>query len=228
MLSVSQRVGGILLGAFEPDGRMAGFVFGLTGTVDGRPAHWSHMMAVREDVRDRGVGLALKLAQRQRLLAAGISRALWSYDPLVARNAHLNLNRLGVRVLEYVPNMYGENPMSKTDSVIGSDRFVVEWELEEAAAEQVEATDDAPTVGLPAAAGNEPKLPGTPDVFICIPDDIQDLKVNDTNVAVSWRRMTRRALMHYLASGYRVAGFRRGRGRCAYLVAHPDRSRVRD
>jgi len=222
MLMVAQKVGGILLGAFGPDGRLIGFVFGLTGVLDGHPVHWSHMLAVDAAWRDRGLGQALKHRQRERLVAQGIDRALWTFDPLVARNANLNLNRLRARILEYVPDMYGANPMSSADSVIGSDRFLVEWNLGETGETPVPATTDAPRIALSDASDWAATLPSAPAVLLSIPEDIQDLKRRAPETARAWRRLTRRAFMHYLAAGYRVSGFQRGPGMPAYVIERAD------
>src|SRR5918992_5085356 len=126
ILKVSQRVGGIAAGAFDADGRLLGFVFGLTGIERGRVVHWSDMLAVREDARDLGLGRMLKEYQRDAVHALGATVIYWTYDPLVARNAHLNFNKLGVRVIEYVEEMYGETD-SDLHRGLGTDRFVVAW-----------------------------------------------------------------------------------------------------
>lgn len=220
VLKIVQQVGGLAAGAFDAQGTLAGFVFGLTGIRGGELAHWSHMLAVRQACRDRGLGQRLKRYQRDRLLAMGVRRMFWTYDPLVARNAHLNLNRLGVRVVEYVQDMYGSNPMSKADSVIGTDRFIVEWQLNEAPAPRDAAAAAGAPVLTPAPdAGREP-LPEVESVHIEIPEDVQGLKQRDPAAAVAWRAMTRRAFQHYLARGYCVAAFARDAttGRCFYLV----------
>lgn len=230
MLKVAQEVGGIAAGAFDADGTLAGFVFGLTGLRGGRLAHWSHMLAVREDRRDRGIGRRLKRYQRERLRALGVERMYWTYDPLVARNAHLNLNALGARVVDYVEHMYGENPMSRTDSVIGTDRFVVEWPVaapvEDAAPPPLPAgADEAPLATADVArdvAAPQPDLPDAPLVRVEIPEDIQALKLARPDVAAAWRATTRRALTHYLRRGYRVAGLRRAGARCHYVVRAAD------
>lgn len=221
MLQIVQKMGGLAAGAFDPQGRLVGFVFGLTGVRDGRVAHWSHMLAVREPHRDRGLGQRLKAYQRERLLVTGVDRMYWTYDPLVARNANLNLNKLGARVIEYVPDMYGANPMSETDSVIGTDRFIVEWPLVAAPRPRrgSECTD-APLVSVVRGAVPRGALPDAGVVRIEIPDDVQGLKQQDPDAAVAWRTMTRRAFLHYLGRGYRIEGFVRDveRHRCCYIV----------
>ena len=91
---------------------------------DGKPIHWSHMLGVREDVRGMGVGRHLKEMQRAELARRGITRVLWTFDPLQARNAHLNFNRLGVRLIDYVENMYGITA-SPLHHGLATDRLVV-------------------------------------------------------------------------------------------------------
>jgi predicted GNAT superfamily acetyltransferase len=224
MLLVTQKVGGVTLGAFDHEDLLVGFVYGITGILDGEPIHWSHMLAVRRDWRDRGIGALLKMAQRDRLIATGVARARWSFDPLVARNAHLNLHRLRARVLEYVEDMYGENPMSQTDSVIGSDRLVVEWSLRtqpldlSVAGQEDDEEEEGPMVTL--KDGTEPALPDEPAVRLEIPRDIQSLKKHDPTRATIWRELTRTVFQHYLDHGYRVVDFRRGRpgARGRYLL----------
>ncbi len=123
VLMVAQKIGGVTAGAFDADERLVGFVFGITGYTGGRPLHWSHMLAVREDARDAGLGIKLKMYQRELLLQQGVDTARWTFDPLVAKNAHINLNRLGAVVVEHVENMYGDSN-STLHAGLGTDRFV--------------------------------------------------------------------------------------------------------
>src|SRR5919201_4895873 len=127
ILKVSQRLGGIAAGAFDAQDRLLGFVFGITGVEHGRLVHWSDMLAVRPEFRDHGIGRRLKEFQRDALRALGVELVYWTFDPLVARNAHLNFNRLGVRVAEYVIDMYGSDTDSALHRGLGTDRFVVAW-----------------------------------------------------------------------------------------------------
>src|SRR5262249_22936157 len=95
----------------------------------GRIVHWSHMLAVDPAARDHGLGTRLKLYQRELLLPLGVEAVEWTYDPLEARNAHLNFNHLGAGVAEYVPDMYREERGSELWRGIGTDRFVVAWRI---------------------------------------------------------------------------------------------------
>ena len=123
----ARHVGAILLGAFE-GGALIGFVYGFPGFEgDVRVIH-SDMLAVRSEYRDRGLGRALKLAQRSHALARGVARITWTFDPQQTRNANLNLNGLGVIAGRYYRDFYG-----RTTSPLhagGTDRLWVTWYLD--------------------------------------------------------------------------------------------------
>ncbi len=232
ILLATQKVGGVAAGAFDAAGRLLGFVFGISGVRDGRLAHWSDMLAVREDARGLGLGRRLKAYQRERLLEQGIEVAYWSYDPLEARNAHLNINRLGAQPVEYVPDMYGGDTGSALHAGLGTDRFIVEWELRQPRVEaalagtqrQERAETGAPVVNSESngdvIVARELDLPELAAVRIEVPSDIQQLKRDSPEQARSWRATTRRAFLYYLGRGYHVAGFLRAgaSGRCFYLL----------
>lgn len=129
ILQVSAKIGGFAGGAFEDD-RLIGFVYSLLGRFEDVAAHWSHMLAVHPSARGGGLGRKLKLFQRDAVRASGIDTVFWTYDPMVARNAHMNLNRLGVTVLRYVPNMYGSGTGSPLHAGGDTDRFIVRWDLD--------------------------------------------------------------------------------------------------
>lgn len=230
ILMLTQKVGGIAAGAFDGD-ELAGFVYGLTGFRDGKPVHWSHMLAVRPQFEGLGIGRRLKEFQREQLLERGIESMRWTFDPLVARNAHLNLNRLGATIVEYVTNMYGTDTGSVFHSGLGTDRFVVEWRLESpAVAATLAGTPPKPNeANLRAPVANtlesdetvlpaERDLPQVPIVRIEIPGDIERIKAESMELGRRWRDSTRRACLWYLARSYTVAGFHKDTetGRCFY------------
>lgn len=187
ILKVSARVGGVVAGAFDVKGGMAGFVYGLAGLRDGKPIHWSHMLAVAPTYRNGGVGRRLKEFQAREVAIQGIQTMLWTFDPLVARNAHFNLNRLGARVEEYVEQMYGDTGSSL--HTFGTDRFVVRWEPETALTPQAES------------GWGEEEL-------VCIPADVEALAARDPAAARRWRTSTRDAFLRLMAGGFGVVGFR--------------------
>jgi predicted GNAT superfamily acetyltransferase len=228
ILKICQQVGGVAAGAFDPGGRLLGLVFGLTGVRGGRIAHWSHMLAVAPGARDLGIGARLKLFQRDLLLPLGVESVLWTYDPLEARNAHLNLNRLGAEVVEYVEDMYANEMGSELARGIGTDRFILDWRIggervrrileDPRAGEQVGGGETFTTAPLAGLDGALPPVPESPRVRVEVPASIQDVKAERPDEAAAWRAVTRRAFESYLGKGYRVTAFYRDRetGRCFY------------
>lgn len=234
ILMVAQKVGGVTAGAFDDSGKLLGFVFGLTGVKEGRLVHWSHMLAVREELRGQGLGKRLKLYQRELLLDLGIEVVYWTYDPLVARNAHLNLNKLAAKIHEYVPNMYIEDTGSELHSGVGMDRFVVEWFITDDRVRQV-ILGQMPTVECNSAQAPvvntklredgrsipmEGELPAVPAVRVEIPFDIHKIQSESLELAVQWRASTRRAFLWYLDKEYKVETFYREAesDRCFYVL----------
>ena len=159
VLRITQEMGGVTAAAFRADGYMLGFVFGITGVRSGELAHWSDMLAVRPAARDMGLGARLKHYQRDLVREIGVRTMYWTYDPLVARNAHLNLERLGARAVEYRPAFYGENTGSVMHAGLGTDRFIVRWDvtcsIEELVA-ALPARSNAPIVNRASAAATSP------------------------------------------------------------------------
>ena len=144
---VAQKIGGQVLGAFDttlpgaaPDGTpesMVGFAMSLPGvktgkkSTDGNPQPYlhSHMLAVRDHYRDRGLGAQLKLEQRREALSRGIRHMEWTFDPLEIKNAHLNIHKLGAIVRSYYVNFYGVSS-SRLQGGLPTDRLVAEWYLD--------------------------------------------------------------------------------------------------
>jgi predicted GNAT superfamily acetyltransferase len=220
ILRVAQKVGGVTAAAFDAQGRMLGFVFGLTGVRDGRPVHWSDMLAVREEARGKQLGEKLKNYQRDLVRAVGVETMFWTFDPLVARNAHFNLNRLGARIAEYIPNFYGSNTGSILHGALPTDRFVAEWQLtspdrntRDAAPPQRERSPAGVARTAVVENGHVRVVEPMPDahrVLVPVPRDIEALLGASPDAALAWRLATREAIMHYLALGYQVTAFDRG------------------
>jgi predicted GNAT superfamily acetyltransferase len=210
VLHVAHEIGGVVAGAFDRAGELVAFVFGLTGVRGGRLVHWSDMLAVRPGLRDRGLGVRLKELQRELVRPLGVEAILWTYDPLVARNAHLNLVKLGARVERYVEDMYGSDTGSKLHGAMGTDRFIVEWPV---------APDRNRRESEVARSARDD------GVHVEIPPDIYALLATDPAAAAEWRRETRAAFRARLDAGWTVAGFVGGRdvARPHYLLTPPER-----
>ena len=216
ILMVSQQVGGVASGAFDTDGRLVGFVFGISGVRNGVTAHWSNMLAVRPEARGFGLGRQLKLHQRELLLAVGVELVYWTFDPLVARNARLNLTTLGASPVEYVCNMYGDTG-SRLHRGLDTDRLLVEWRLRDPAVEGrlvgtparlPAAAQEGPIVTVASTdAADDAPLPDAPWVRVELPADIDQLKTDAPELAGRWQLGLRRAFTSYLnARDARVAG----------------------
>lgn len=127
MFVVSEKIGGQVIGAFDGD-HLVGFALSIPGTRNGHPYLHSHMLAVRDEFRNYGLGRSLKLAQRDDAIAKGIELLEWTFDPLEIKNAHLNVVRLGAIARRYSVNHYGFSS-SPLQGGLPTDRLVAEWWL---------------------------------------------------------------------------------------------------
>ncbi|MFD8543244.1 GNAT family N-acetyltransferase [Streptomyces sp. NPDC059649] len=208
------HAGNYVAGAYE-DGRLVGASVAFFGDPPATTLH-SHITGASGG---RGIGLALKLHQRQWALARGLQRITWTYDPLIRRNAYFNLVKLGARPEEYLTSFYG----AMDDAINGgdeSDRVLIAWDLTAPA----EAPDPGTTPAVPADAayalrnrGGRPETgPADADtVLVDLPDDIEALRRQDPGAARAWRLAVRHTLGGLLAEGARVTGFH---DRRSYLV----------
>jgi predicted GNAT superfamily acetyltransferase len=210
-LIVSRRAGGWTLGAFA-DNQMIGFVLHLVGVRNGNEIiGYSHMMAVAKSAQNRGVGARLKWAQRERCLREGRSFIKWTWDPMQARNAYFNLNRLGVTVNSYGANFYGTDylafPHDETREAAGldSDRLFADWDLL------------APRV-CELAAGRVAGLKASPAAEIAIPPDWHTLVARDPQTARREQLRVRAEFQRAFAAGLVCAGFERDTERPRYLL----------
>ena len=127
MFVVADKVGGQVLGAFEGS-NMVGFALSVPGTRTGHIYLHSHMLAVRKEYRNGGLGRRLKLMQREDALTRGIELIEWTFDPLEIKNAYLNIERLGAIARRYNINQYGITS-SPLQGGLPSDRLIAEWWL---------------------------------------------------------------------------------------------------
>ncbi|HZT70051.1 MAG TPA: GNAT family N-acetyltransferase [Terriglobia bacterium] len=235
VMLVAQKTGGAVLGAFV-NGKLAGFLFALLARRNGKIIHWSHMMGVLPEYRDRGLGFQLKLAHRRIALSQGIKSICWTYDPLQSRNASLNISRLGALVEEYVVDYYGRFP-SMIEKGLPSDRFVVNWQIASRHVERCLAernrernVPNAPVINSTSRTDRGLLLNRKIDLshqearlLVEIPSNTDDMRTKALRLARSWRLQTRKIFLAYLSNGYRVANFfTRSEGscgpRCFYLL----------
>lgn len=227
-LVAAAEAGGVLLGAFEGED-LIGFVYGFVGLEHGRMTHHSHMLAVKPEYRNFNVGYKLKCAQREFVLAQGISEVTWTFDPLQSLNAHFNLNRLGAVSGRYLVDFYGTEAASFLHRT-GTDRLWITWPL---ASRRVRERLDGNTLELKFedairlveyGEGGEPvrrepdhNLSGEP-AYIEIPADINTLVRQRPGIAAKWRDATRAAFIAAFAAGYVAVDFARGSTAGKYLL----------
>ncbi|MDE0806299.1 MAG: GNAT family N-acetyltransferase [Longimicrobiales bacterium] len=238
ILKVSQRLGGIASGAYDTKGQLVGFIFGMTGVQNGEVVHWSDMLAVKPELRNSGLGVKLKDYQRKALLAKGIRKMHWTFDPLESKNAYLNLNKLGATSKEYVRDIYGQTD-SPLHSGIGTDRLVTTWILDsprtieriQSEAPNSEAAQKVRHLSVFEVEKKHglvrPMQPNlnlaVPAVSIPIPLSIQSLKKASLELAVEWRVAVRDALTTYITEGYEVTDLLRREDYSAYLLLEAKR-----
>lgn len=131
-LVVTRSAGGFVLGAFD-DKKLVGFVLSVPGFDAQEKFFYSHMTAIAAEYQNCGIGAKLKWAQRDFSLARDIDLIKWTFQPVLARNAHFNLNRLGATIRKYLPNFYGTDYFTKYreggELGLDSDRLYCEWNL---------------------------------------------------------------------------------------------------
>jgi predicted GNAT superfamily acetyltransferase len=218
LLLTMQQNGGLVHGAFLPSGELIGFCFAFAGVRSGRLRLCSHQLGVLAPYRGTGIGIALKQAQARDARALGYELISWTFDPLEARNAYINLHRLECIAGIYDRDHYG--PMDdELNRGLPSDRFEAEWWLNgrppmSAAGEPTVllsvGTSDRPLRGAREALGES--------AIIEVPPDFQAIKRGNMEVARAWRMESREALERALAAGLVAADFRRSG---AYLMRRP-------
>jgi predicted GNAT superfamily acetyltransferase len=201
---------GILLGA-RVDGRLVGFVLGFLARSDRRYFHASHMLGVLPAYRQHGIGAALKRRQRQVAREQGLDLMRWTFDPLEARNAYLNFHKLGAACHVYRPDYYGPMP-DALNRDLPSDRLLVEWNLR--ATDRRSNGVAVPQVILRNRDGSpeshmDSVVAGLP-IAIEVPGDVQAIKSNAPDIALSWRLAVRQAFTMSFGKGYQACDFHDG------------------
>jgi predicted GNAT superfamily acetyltransferase len=223
-MAAVQRVGGLILGAFDANHLLIGFAFAFLGKLDNRLVLWSQLTGVHPAQQNAGVGRLLKLEQRRRAGDMGLPAVAWAFDPLQASNAAFNLDVLGATARFYEEDMYG----SRSDALnvgLATDRLLVEWSTSGEAGGRTAAladvielleTDAGKVTGV-RAIPSEP----TSHLTIEIPPRISDLKSLPSSAASDWQRALRQAFESAFGAGYVAVGFTRAEpSRPRYLLEH--------
>jgi predicted GNAT superfamily acetyltransferase len=212
LMRALSHAGNYVAGAFE-DGRLVGASVGFLSAPAGLALH-SHITGA---AIGRGVGLALKLHQRAWALERGLDRITWTYDPLVRRNAHFNLVKLGARPEEYLNSFYGVMD-DAINAGAESDRVLARWRLSDpyvisAAAGRRPQPSELPADAVAGLSDHDGRpVAGRTDartVLVAVPEDIETLRRKDPAAARAWRHAVREVLGGLMTEGARVTGFTR-------------------
>ena len=196
MFVVADKVGGQVMGAFDGN-EMVGFALSVPGTRSGHVYLHSHMLAVRKDHRNGGLGRRLKMLQREEALARGIELIEWTFDPLEIKNAYLNIEKLGAVARRYTINQYGITS-SPLQGGLPSDRLIAEWWLKSKRVETLLAT------------GKNPSSAG--ELRIAVPAQIYEWKaaLETRRQAQQVQERNREQFLHAFSRGLAVLGYERG------------------
>jgi predicted GNAT superfamily acetyltransferase len=227
-LFTASKNGGVVLGAFDLEGRMMGYIFSFLGRERGGPLKLcSQTMGVLAEWRSQGVATALKWAQRERALTAGLSLITWTFDPLESANARLNMRKLGAVSRRYWRDIYGEQ-FGALNEGLPTDRLLVEWWIRSQRVEAEAKVEDGVPVFEVEGRGVARRVTGfkgdldAPCLALEVPADIQRLKRVDVPLALDWRLHVREAFETYFERGYIVIDFvTEGEGearRSAYIL----------
>ena len=226
--------GGLVAGAFA-GGELVAFALAWLGSENGTRVPYLHsqLLGVLSAYRSHGVGYHLKMFQRDYALASGLDLIKWTYDPLLAANAHLNLRKLGSVIREYVPHYYG-NLQSQFTRGIASDRGWVSWFVNSQRVRRRmkrPSSSPSPDAGLPWATRVRPdptsglaRLTGfrldleSRRLLVEVPGDFGTLRRTEPKLAREWQRKIREIFVHYLNRNYCASDFFFTAGRSAYLL----------
>ncbi len=229
---VSAKMGGIILGA-RVGRELGGYAYSFPALINGKPCQHSHHLAVLPEFRGLGLGKSLKWAQREESLKRGFRLVTWTFDPLQARNANLNLQALGAVSRTYIPNFYGVTPSLCLGPGIPTDRLLVEWPIGRKRVKE-KLNGEAPKLmgdaeDLPKALErrrNDPALFAAPShpkgslmdraVLVEVPPDIEALRRRPDLIGL-WQKELRRIMTRYFERGYQAEHFLHG-DRCFYVL----------
>jgi predicted GNAT superfamily acetyltransferase len=209
MFVVAEKVGGQVMGAFAGS-EMVGFALSVPGTRSGHVYLHSHMLAVRKDHRNSGLGRRLKLLQREDALARGIELIEWTFDPLEIKNAYLNIEKLGAITRRYNINQYGITS-SPLQGGLPSDRLIAEWWLKSKRVETLLSTGKNP--------------PAEIETKIAVPAQIYEWKAapETRSQARQLQERNRDEFLRAFGEGLTVVGYERdAAGNGQFLLGHWD------
>lgn len=205
---VTRGAGGFTLGAFAGED-LVGFVLSVPAFLGNKKFFYSHLMAVKREFQSHGIGAGLKWAQRETALARNVDYIKWTFQPVQARNAFLNLEKLGAVIREYQPNYYGTDYSTSHrqggNLGIDSDRLFAEWHL---TSEKVAALSRGESF---AEKGEIVKT-------IEIPNDWNALVEKDPNAAIAEQARIKHEFQTAFAENLTAKGFERSETHPRFLL----------
>jgi len=212
VLHAASKECGQVLAALTPGGEAVAFTLGFFSKDrdTGKDYLLSHMLAVKPGLQSRSLGYQMKLAQRDEALKLGIKEVRWTYDPLLTKNANLNIRKLGARVVQFEENKYGE-VKSDLYGHLPTDRFVVSWDLKNPSPAYfppggeivLSATVDNKPIMNEASLGTDSSL-----YIMQVPLNHEQLRKSDMVAAAQWQTSVREISQRLLGHQYAIVGFR--------------------
>lgn len=211
-LVASLHNGGIIIGVFLKE-ELVGFCYGFPGFYQNEAYLVSHMMAIKQQIRDGGLGYKMKVKQKELALRQGYKKIIWTFDPLESRNAYLNIAKLGGIVKTYYPNHYGIMN-DELNGGLPSDRFVLEWDLKNSSVDYVPLEEQIQSCvswkmveDIPSPSSLETISEQVDYYKIPVPNNIHMIKEKNFMIAEKWRFILRDAFMLLFKKGYKVKSF---------------------
>jgi predicted GNAT superfamily acetyltransferase len=218
LLQALVHSGAYLSGAFYQN-RCIGGAFGFPARgEDGHLHIHSHMAGVLTQYRNLNIGMQLKFHQRKWAIENGYDLITWTFDPLVARNANLNLTKLGVEVKDYFIDFYGTMNDS-VNSGDATDRVMAYWWINSEKCHQALESGRNAESSAPISLSEKDNVPVITElevselneIQVALPEDIVELRLTDLDLARRWRKAVRDALYPKMSSGWSITGFTKER-----------------
>jgi predicted GNAT superfamily acetyltransferase len=211
---------GLVLNAYDNAGKVIGTSAAFLAKRDRKLILYSHITGVVPQFQSKGVGAALKLAQRKYAIEHGLDLVCWTYDPMQSLNNWFNLNKLGAIARTYFANYYGDMP-DDLNRGVESDRFLAEWWVRSprvrktlSSRRKIASEDLHCVIVNPSFIKDGVRHPSAQQhlevdeksILIEIPSDHEELRKRDLSILQRWRAETRRLYLHCFRRGYVATG----------------------